>query len=208
MNIEDEIKKYCVSRETFHKLTMFVSLLTEWNTRMNLVSKNSLADVWVRHVLDSLQLIKYVPETAKSFIDIGSGAGFPGVVLALALKEKLPAARMILVESISKKAAYLNDVCSRIGVENTSIVNARIEDTKLNKVDVITARAVADLDTLFQYSFGFMKPDSKALFLKGRTYKEEMLQAQQKWQFDVIIHENAYSDDGVILEISNLRKRK
>jgi 16S rRNA (guanine527-N7)-methyltransferase len=208
MDINNEIEKYNVSRETIHKLTTFVALLTEWNEKMNLVSKNSLEDVWTRHVLDSLQLIEYIPETSKAVLDIGSGSGFPGIVLAIALQEKIPSAHMILVESITKKATYLNDVCLRIGLDNTYVVNSRIEDTKLNQVDVITARAVADLDTLCGYSLNFMKSGTKALFLKGRTYEDELELARQKWFFDVIVHGNQYSEDGVILEISNLRKRK
>lgn len=208
MDIKNELQQYNVSRETTEKLTAFVALLTEWNAKMNLVSKNSLEDVWTRHILDSLQLIKYIPDTAESLLDIGSGAGFPAVVLAIAMQEKMPNARWILVESITKKTVYLNDVCAKLGLKNVQIENARIENLKLKNINIVTARAVAALDVLCSYVAGFADKDTKCLFLKGKTYAAEVESARQKWNFDCNVYPNTYSDDGVLLEISNLRKRR
>lgn len=208
MDIKTELQQYNVSRETAEKLAAFVTLLTEWNAKMNLVSKNSLEDVWMRHILDSLQLIKYIPDTAESLLDIGSGAGFPAVVLAIAMQEKMPNAKWALVESITKKTVYLNDVCTKLGLKNVCVKNDRIENLKLKNINIVTARAVAALDVLCGYVAGFADKSTKCLFLKGKSYAAEVESARQKWNFDCNVYPNTYSDDGVLLEISNLRKRR
>ena len=208
MDINAELLKYDVSRETLQKLQDFVSLLKEWNARMNLVSKNSLADVWERHVLDSMQLIQYISADTKRIVDIGSGSGFPGIVLAILLQEKLPASEIYLVESIAKKTMYLNDVCTRLKLNNVKILNERIENTVFKGVDVITARAVAALDILFSYSIHIGQARTKMLFPKGQSYEIENAEAQKKWVYDLEVHPNRYHEDGVILEISKLRKKK
>lgn len=208
MNIENELRQYNVSRETFQKLQDFVALLQEWNAKMNLVSKNSLEDVWQRHILDSVQLIKYVPSDVRCLVDIGSGAGFPGVVLAILMQEKLPAAKVILVESITKKTVYLKDVCTKLGLNNTTVENSRIENISIKNVDVITARAVAALDVLCSYAFDLATKNTRMLFLKGRSYADEVASAEQKWKFNLQVYPNLYSSDGVVLELSNLRKIK
>lgn len=208
MNIENELQQYNVSRETIQKLKDFVALLQEWNAKMNLVSKNSLEDVWQRHILDSLQLVRYLPQNFRFLVDIGSGAGFPGVVLAIVLQEKFPTAKVVLVESITKKTVYLKDVCAKLNLTNTVVENSRIENISINDVDVITARAVAALDVLCSYAFDLATKNTQMLFLKGRSYAEEVANAQQKWKFNLKVNPNLYSSDGVVLELSNLRKNK
>ena len=208
MDIIKELQKYDVSRETMEKMKSFVSLLQEWNQKMNLVSKNSLEEVWTRHILDSLQLVKYISVDTKTLLDIGSGAGFPAVVLAIAMQENMPNAKWILTESITKKTVYLKDVCAKLDLNNVCIKNDRVENLQLKNVDLITARAVAALDVLCEYAYGISGTKSKMLFLKGRTYKEEVHNARQKWNFYYEVLPSAYSDEGVILQINNLRKRK
>lgn len=208
MDINIELLKYDVSRETLQKLKDFVSLLEMWNTRMNLVSKNSLADVWERHILDSMQLVQYISADTKRIVDIGSGSGFPGIVLAIWLQEKMPASEIFLVESIAKKTMYLNDVCARLGLNNVKILNERIENTVFKDVDIITARAVAALDILLSYSMHIGQTHTKMLFPKGQSYEIENSEAQKKWVYDLQVHPNRYHEDGVILEISKLRKKK
>lgn len=208
MEIAQELLQYDVSRETNEKLTAFVSLLTEWNAKMNLVSKNSLEDVWMRHILDSLQLIKYIPQNTKILLDIGSGAGFPALVLAIVMQEKMPTAKWILIESITKKTVYLNDVCAKLNLENVLVENNRVENLQFKNIDLITARAVAALDILCGYAYGIAGAKAKMLLLKGRTYEEEICSAKQKWNFDYSVSPNAYGSDGVILQIDNLRKRR
>lgn len=208
MDIFEEINQYNVSRETVKKLKDFVGLLTEWNGKMNLVSKNSLADVWTRHVLDSIQLINYIPDQTKYLVDIGSGSGFPGIVLAIILQEKLPSLKITLVESIVKKAMYLNDVIEKIGLKSVNVLNDRVENAVFKNVDVITARAVASLNILCGYTAKIGNKNTEMLLLKGKSFSEEELEARKNWIFSREIYDNKYSDDGCVVKIKNIRKIK
>jgi 16S rRNA (guanine527-N7)-methyltransferase len=155
-----------------------------------------------------VQLIKYLPSDINCLVDIGSGAGFPGVVLAILMQEKLPAAKVILVESITKKTVYLKDVCAKLGLTNTTVENSRIENISIKDIDVITARAVASLEVLCSYAFNLAAKNTRMLFLKGCSYAEEVSAAKQKWKFNLQVYPNLYCSDGAILELSNLRKIK
>lgn|SRR5574344_696735 len=208
MNIENEILSYDVSRETYQKLSAFVALLTEWNFKLNLVSKNSMPEVWTRHILDSIQLIKHIDSNTKNIVDIGSGAGFPAIVLAIVLQEKNPAIKLKLVESITKKTVYLKDICEKLGLNNVEVLNTRVENYDFTDVDLITARAVASLDVLCQYCHKIGNSKTSMLLLKGKTYAEENQEAQKKWTYKLEVLPNHYSDDGVILKLSNLRYKK
>lgn len=206
--IEKYIREYNVSRETFARLCNFFNLLEEWNLKINLVSKNSLADGWIRHVLDSMQLINYLPANLQNLVDIGSGAGFPGVVLAILLAEKQPRAKVYLVESITKKTLYLKDVCQKLGLDNVEIINERVENVVFKNVDVVTARAVAALDVLCGYAVKIGQRNTKMVLLKGRKYAEENLEAQKRWSYHYAVYPNKYSEDGVIMVIRDIRKKK
>jgi len=208
MDIDFELAKYDVSRETIEKLKNFVAILEDWNSGMNLVSKNSLKEVWERHVLDSLQLVSYLPQGLQHLVDIGSGAGFPGMVLAIVMSEKFPTAEVVLVESITKKTVYLNDVRQKLGLKNVKIINDRVENIVFKDVDVITARAVAALDVLCGYAYKIGKKNSELLLLKGKSFKDEDLVARQKWQYDSEVYPNKYGSDGVVVKLRNLRKIK
>lgn len=206
MDIFEEINKYNVSRETIKKLEDFVKLLTEWNEKMNLVSKNSLADVWTRHVLDSIQLINYIPDQAEYLVDIGSGSGFPGIVLAIVFQEKMPSLKITLVESITKKAMYLNDAIEKIGLKSVNVLNDRVENAVFKNVDIITARAVASLSILCGYATKIGNKNTEMLLLKGKSYNEEEIEARKNWIFSREIYENKYSNDGCIVKVKNIRK--
>lgn len=208
MDINQITSEYNVSRETFIKLQEFAKLLKEWNQKMNLVSRNSLEVLWERHILDSMQLVNYIPDTAKNILDIGSGAGFPGIVLAILLQEKMPQTKLTLVESITKKTIYLNDVCAKLGLSNVAVKNVRVESAVLNRPDVVTARAVASLNVLCGYVHKISKDNTESLFLKGQSYKEEIKEAQKFWNFDVKVFANKYCEDGVVLKISRIRENK
>lgn len=208
MDINQITSEYNVSRETFAKLQKFAELLKEWNQKMNLVSRNSLEVLWERHILDSMQLVNYIPDTAKNILDIGSGAGFPGIVLAILLQEKMPQTKLTLVESITKKTIYLNDVCAKLGLSNVAVKNVRVESAVLNRPDVVTARAVASLNVLCGYVRKISKDNTESLFLKGQSYKEEIKEAQKFWNFDVKVFANKYCEDGVVLKISRIRENK
>lgn len=205
-NIEKEILNYNVSRETLGQLIDFSEILCQWNEKMNLVSRNSVQDIWQRHILDSLQLVKYLPANFKTLVDIGSGAGFPAIVLAIALAEKKPEVRLNLVESITKKTLYLNDVAQKLGLKNVRIINSRVENTVFKDVDIVTARAVAALDVLLSYQHKI--GGKKGLYLKGKSYKDEIENARKIWDFRCQEIPNKYSGDGVVLLISELRRKK
>lgn len=208
MDIQHEIASYNVSRETKEKITEFVDLLRVWNEKMNLVSKNSMQEVWGRHVLDSMQIIKHIRETDKTIVDMGSGSGFPAIILAILLEEINPSAKVFLVESIAKKTMYLKDVCQNLSLDNAEVLNCRIEDAVFKGVDVITARAVSSLENLLKYSYSFCSAHTRMLFPKGEKFAEEEENAKKYWNYEVVTHPNLYHPDGVILEICNLRKKK
>lgn len=208
MDIIAELKTYNVSRETIRKLENFVDLLTQWNQKMNLISKKSLSDVWTRHVLDSIQLSSYFSDKDNLIVDIGSGSGFPGIVSAIVLQEKNPRAKVVLVESITKKTLYLNSVSAELGLKNVTVINDRVENTVFKNADVITARAVASLDVLLKYAAKIGGKQTKLLLLKGKSYVSEENQAKEHWNYSCEIFKNKYSEDGVIMKITNIRTKK
>ena len=208
MDIEKELSQYNVSRETISKLEQFAELLKDWNQKINLVSRNSIEVLWERHILDSAQLINYISPTIKTLVDIGSGAGFPGLILAILMQEKIPDAKITLVESITKKTVYLKDVCEQLKLSNVSVKNERVENLKIAAPEVITARAVAALDILCGYVSKINGNKTESLFLKGQSYKEEIAAAQKNWKFVLDVFSNKYSEDGVILKLKRLRKNK
>lgn len=205
--MENLINKYNVSRETISKLKTYEATLKEWQNRFNLVSKNSLSDAWSRHFLDSVQLIKYVPESTKRLYDFGSGAGFPGMVLAILASEKMPNLKITLIESIKKKTLYLNAVQELCGV-NVDIINDRVENLKLPQADVITSRAMCDLTKLFSYAYKFSNKKTIMIFPKGKSFQTEIEDAKKHWAFDCKVETNEMCNEGVILVVNNLSPHK
>lgn len=201
------MQKYDVSRETLLKLRAYEASLKEWQNKFNLVSNSSLEDAWNRHFIDSMQLFKYIPKSAKSLYDFGSGAGFPGMVLAIMASEKTPYLKVSLIESINKKTLYLKHV-SEICSTNVEIFNQRIESLPKNKVDVVTSRAMTSLNDLLSYAYPFCKTDTVCIFPKGKKHQEEIDEARKHWQFDCQTNPSETSTEGVILVITKLAKLK
>ncbi len=201
------MQKYDVSRETLLKLRAYEASLQEWQNKFNLVSKSSLEDAWNRHFIDSMQLFKYIPQSAQSLYDFGSGAGFPGMVLAIMAAEKTPYLKVSLIESIGKKTLYLKHV-SEICSVNVEIFNQRIESLPKNKVDVVTSRAMTSLSDLLGYAYPFCKKETVCIFPKGKKHQEEIDEAKKHWQFECQIHPSETSSEGVILVITKLAKLK
>lgn len=198
---------YNVSRETLNKLSEFVAVLTEWQSKMNLVSPESFKEIWTRHIADSYQLFQYLEDDVKTVYDVGSGAGFPAIVLAIAAQKEKQSIRFSLIESITKKTVYLNDVKQKLKLSNVEILNARAENLKLPKADVITARAVAALDKLFSFVYPLSDKRTVFYFLKGQSYIEEIQNAQSHWHFEYKTLKSMTSEDGVILKITQLQKK-
>ncbi len=204
--MSDILKTYNVSRETMDNLKAYEKLVLEWNNKFNLISKSSVNCIWERHIEDSLQLCNFITSKDRVLYDFGSGAGFPAVVIAIIAKEFFPNLEVNLIESIGKKAMFLNVVKESLKL-NIKIHNERIENLKLSKADVITSRGMASLDKLLFFSKPFCGKETRLLFLKGEKWKEELLEAQKKWLFDYLSTKSLTSDTGCVLEIKNIRRR-
>ncbi len=201
------IEKYNVSCETIEKLKTYQELLFEWQKKFNLVSNSSLQNIWDRHFADSAQLYKYIPKTANTLIDFGSGAGFPAMVLAIMGLEKTPYLNVSMVESVKKKTLYLKEVADKTKT-NVTIINDRIENLPTIKYDVITSRAMASLVDLLEYSNRFCHKDTVCIFPKGKSYSSELAEAHKKWKFKCVIEASDVSEEGKILIITNIKKKK
>jgi 16S rRNA (guanine527-N7)-methyltransferase len=190
-----------VSQETLDRLKVYIALLQEWNQHHNLVSKNAMADVWRRHVWDSAQLVPLMPPYTATVADLGSGAGFPGLVVAELLRGR---AEVVLYESTRKKADFLEAAAQRMGL-NVGIRNVRIEAGRHSPVDVVTARALAPLDKLLGYAQQMAARHTVCLFLKGQSLGVELTEARKSWRMKALQHPSATDPSGVILEVRELR---
>jgi 16S rRNA (guanine527-N7)-methyltransferase len=190
-----------VSRETLERLHAYAGLLTRWSGRINLVAASTMADPWRRHFLDSAQLFPLIPAGANSLVDLGSGAGFPGLVLAI-----LGVKGVELVESDARKCAFLREA-ARVAGAPVMIRNTRIETAPAHPVAVVTARGCAPLDRLLSYSQRFIGPETVCLFPKGEQAGHELAVAQQEWEFDVTRHPSRADPRGVVLCLSRVRRR-
>ncbi len=199
---EDFARATGVSRETLARLKAFVGALTDWNERHNLVSRTSMAEVWRRHVWDSAQLAAFVPSNAASLVDLGTGAGFPGLVLAILLQAR-PQFCTVLYEATGKKCQFLNTAAKAAGVSVT-VRHVRIEDAPHEPFDVVTARACAPLPKLLAYAQPFQGPKTTNLFLKGQSVDAELTAAHKSWRMEVKRHLSQTDPTGTVLEIREL----
>ena len=193
-----------VSRETLERLKLYAAMLEDWNARQNLVSEASLQTMWRRHFWDSAQLAKFVPKEAKSLVDLGAGAGFPGLVLA-ELKRDDPQFKIVLYEATAKKCRFLEAVAERLTLA-VDIRQRRIEDSEREAFDVITARACAPLDRLLAYAQRFWGKETVAVFLKGQNVEPELTQSHKSWRMRVERRPSLSDTSGVVLEIHELRR--
>jgi 16S rRNA (guanine527-N7)-methyltransferase len=168
-----------VSRETLDRLCIYVDLLKSWNRRINLVGRNTVGDVWRRHILDSAQLYPLIPAESRSLVDLGSGAGLPGLVLSI-----FGVANCHLIDSDGRKAAFLREAIRITGADATAHL-ARLDRAKAPPADVVTARALAPLSELVEISQRFLKPGGVCLFLKGRHVEEELTELAKRCQIPV-----------------------
>lgn len=193
-----------VSRETLARIHAYVGVLEEWNARHNLVSRTSLGDIWRRHVWDSAQLASLIPSSAMSLVDLGSGAGFPGLVLAILLRER-PGFRIVLYEATRKKCRFLEVAALAAGV-SVEIRCARIEQALPEKFDVVTARACAPLATLLEYASRFQGHRTLNLFLKGQNVDSELTEASKCWSMRLRRHVSRSDPSGAVLQIRELSR--
>lgn len=195
---EDFAAQTNVSRETMGRLKIYAALLVKWQGRMNLVGPATMSDLWRRHFLDSAQLAPLLPSLDIELLDFGSGAGFPGLVLAV-----MGVRSVHLVEANTRKCAFLREAARETGV-NIHIHNARIEALTPWSVDVVTARALAPLPRLMEHADPYMAPNSICLFLKGKRHKDELTKAQKLWDIRVHTLKSSVDPEGVILQVERL----
>jgi 16S rRNA (guanine527-N7)-methyltransferase len=189
-----------VSRETLARLKAYADVLADWNARHNLVSAKSLEEVWRRHFWDSAQLFPLIPPQARTLADLGSGAGFPGLVLAEMLRGQVT---VTLYEATAKKCAFLVAAAERMALP-VIIRNLRMEDAPAQVFDVVTARACAPLPELLGYAQRFTGPNSVCLFLKGQNVGAELTQAHKSWKMKVRQVPSLSDPSGTVLELREL----
>jgi len=186
-------------------LEEFAALLRKWNAVQNLVSRETLSELWPRHIEDSLRLAPLLRDSDLRILDIGSGGGFPAIPLAIATRGQ--GRHFILLEPVQKKAAFLRTVIRELQLPaEIHAVRAEAFDSR-ETIDVVTSRALADLPDLLRLGARFAGPATRLLLHKGLTYREEMSRASRLFDFDVLVHPSRTDATGVILEISNLRAK-
>jgi 16S rRNA (guanine527-N7)-methyltransferase len=190
-----------VTPETTERLRCFAGLLLRWNTKLNLIASGDAAVVWDRHIADSLQLARLIPSGVEHAVDLGSGGGFPGLVLAIAT-----GVRFDLIESDRRKAAFLRTAVLETGAPAT-VHNCRIEGAPVPPAPLVTARALAPLPRLLPLAARFLTPDGICLFLKGTTVGDELAAAEQDWMFTAACTGSETSPEGAVLRISALRQK-
>jgi 16S rRNA (guanine527-N7)-methyltransferase len=203
-----------VSHETLGNLKIYADLVRHWQRAVNLVAPSTLDQVWHRHIADSAQVTALVPPSARTFADLGSGGGFPALVLAIMLAGQDRAApfMMTLIESDQRKCAFLREVIRKSELKRdgnaVEILSMRIENSetqlKVGTVDVVTARALASLDRLFQYAYPLFHSSTVGLFLKGQNVEREIIAAQAHWTFTARLIPSRTDLDATLVEVTHL----
>ncbi|XDZ62322.1 16S rRNA (guanine(527)-N(7))-methyltransferase RsmG [Alphaproteobacteria bacterium LSUCC0396] len=199
MTPDDVARLLNVSRETIDKFRAYLTLLEKWQARINLVANSTLAEAWQRHILDSGQLAAFYPPQTKNIMDVGSGAGFPGLVLAI-----MGGVTVDLVESDQRKAVFLSMVIRELDLP-AKVHNQRIETLPQLFPDVITARALAPVPKLLKLIENQLSPKSVCLFLKGAAVQDELTNLQTYSTMDATTHPSLSGPTGVVLELKNSR---
>jgi len=191
-----------VNKETLQRLKVYAELLEKWQKKINLVSSNTITDLWNRHMLDSAQLLPLLPRPKCTVLDFGSGAGFPGLVLAI-----LGGPQVTMVESDGRKCAFLAEAVRKTEAgPSVRLQNCRIEDSPSGPVDVVISRGLAPLEKLLVYAEPFLRNDSMCLFLKGKKADEELTQTQKNWIMQVTKIQSQSDPSGTILKLENVKR--
>ncbi len=194
-----------VSRETMDRLKSYQMLLKKWNPAINLVSKSTLENAWYRHIEDSAQIYRLAPKAVGHWADLGSGGGFPGMVIAILAMEKGNPSRVTLVESDIRKCTFLRTVARETGV-NATVLSERIENISPLGADILSARALSDLSTLLSFAHRHMASEGQAIFMKGVTWQKEMEEAQSTWRFNHEVAKSKTENGPAILRISGVSR--
>lgn len=196
---------YGVSRETIERFEAYQAILTKWAPRINLVGASTLSAFWDRHILDSVQILPLARPEARTWVDFGSGAGFPGLVIT-ALVQSQEGAHVTLIEASTKRCGFLREAARAMQVQ-VEIVNDKLENVAPRSVDIITARAFTALDRLLAYGHAWQGPNTQSLFPKGEEVSAELAQASTNWLFKSTIHPSVSDVRGCIVEITECQAR-
>ena len=200
------MKNFNVSRETLNNFCEYENLLCKWNKKINLVSKKTLVDIWDRHFLDSAQIINHVDASEKRWVDVGAGAGFPGLVVALLLKDRKIDCDVVLVEKNAKKVFFLNEVIRKLDL-NVKVVNKRVDCIDPLNADILTARAFSELKELIELAYRHRKERGICLFLKGENYRSELDKTLNYWFIDYDVFDSISKSFGKIIRVKKILKR-
>lgn len=194
-----------VSRETLARLEAYADILQKWNAKINLVSATDLPQIWERHFADSAQLFDLVDGRAGHWVDLGSGAGFPGLVLAARAQDTDAAIRFTLVESDQRKAVFLSEAARAMSLD-VRVAASRVERLLPLEADILTARALAPLTVLLGFTEKHRQPDGIALFPKGQTVHKEIEDAARTWRFTHLLHPSVTDAKSAVVEVGTLSK--
>lgn len=193
-----------VSRETIQKLEAFEALLSKWTKTINLIAPNTVSSIWERHIIDSAQVYSISPQAWSNWVDLGSGGGLPALVVAILDGGQHP---LTLIESDQRKCLFLNTVRRELSL-NVVVRSERIENGNPTHSDILSARALAPLPKLFEFTNTHLSYDGIALFSKGETYQDELDAANKNWFFECVEHISITNPASRILEISRIRPRE
>lgn len=189
-----------VSRETSERLELLCALVAKWTPKINLVARSTVDDIWSRHILDSAQIWQYRPDAPRRWADLGSGGGFPGLVIAAFAAQDAPDMVMSLIESDTRKTVFLQTAAREMGLP-TQVIRSRIEAVDLPPQDVISARALASLDKLLALAAPLRAPGAVCFFAKGAGVESELTDARASWHIEVRRRPSLADSAGCILEI-------
>jgi 16S rRNA (guanine527-N7)-methyltransferase len=195
-----------VSRETQDRIARFCDMVLQWNSTINLIAPLTVAHLYERHVMDSAQLTKFAPDDFGAWLDIGSGGGFPGIVIAAMLAETAPSARVVLVESDKRKSVFLTQAIRALYLQ-TTVIAERIERVDPQEADVISARALAPLPKLLGLAAPHLRPGGICIFPKGQNCEAEIADARRDgWHFVADRHKSETDPNGTILVLRNIAR--
>jgi len=202
---EEFLRHIDVSRETLAMLDEFANLLQKWSPKINLVAKSTLSEVWTRHFLDSAQILRHARLKSGHWVDIGTGGGFPGLVVAILASDSSPGIQFTLVESDQRKSVFLQIVTQKLLLDIT-VISDRIERAEPLAADIVSARALAPLPTLLGYASRHLSPNGRALLMRGASYRREIDAALEFWTFQSDECPSITDGAAVILSLGDIRR--
>ena len=196
-----------VSRETITSLKKYEDILIKANKTLNLIGNSTIKDIWTRHFLDSVQVIDFIDKNNKTLVDLGSGAGFPGLVLAIALKDRKIPLKIKLIEKSPKKTKFLKNLINKLHIDVEVINQNILKDSKKLSEDIFVARAFKPLKIILQLIHNNAENWKKIFIYLGKTGKGELLQASKSWDIEYKQRVSVTSNDSSVIEINRLKKK-